>query len=194
MNKRIISLLLALVMIAACFAGCAKKTDEEAIADTNEAASENAITLAMYLLAEKEVSEEQEKKIEDAVNKITNAKFKIKIDLFYYTEEEYYKALDASFKARLEAEDNGLIQKPVEDENKEDVMVKDELGVSHILYPTIDSYQVDIFYVGGYEQFMKYMDFSYDDKNPNYTEMMYSKIDVLPPASTCLTILSRGDS
>ena len=177
MNKRIISLLLALVMIAACFAGCAKKTDEEAIADTNEAASENAITLAMYLLAEKEISEEQEKKIEDAVNKITNAKFKIKIDLFYYTEDEYYKALDESFKARLEAEDSGLIKPPAEEENKEDVMVKDELGVSHILYPTIDSYQVDIFYVGGYEQFMKYMDFSYDDKNPNYTEMMYSKID-----------------
>ena len=177
MNKRIISLLLALVMIAACFAGCAKKTDEEAIADTNEAASENAITLAMYLLAEKEVSPEQEAKIEKAVNNITNAKFKIKLDLFYYTADKYYEALEKSFKARMEAEEEGLIQKPVEDENKEDVMVKDELGVSHILYPTIDGFQVDIFYVGGYEQFIKYMDFNYDEKDPKATAMMYSKID-----------------
>ena len=177
MNKRIISLLLALVMIAACFAGCAKKTDEEAIADTNEAASENAITLAMYLLAEKEVSPEQEAKIEKAVNDITNAKFKIKLDLFYYTADKYYEALEKSFKARMEAEEEGLIQKPVEDENKEDVMVKDELGVSHILYPTIDGFQVDIFYVGGYEQFIKYMDFNYDEKDPRATAMMYSKID-----------------
>ena len=175
MNKRIISLLLALVMIAACFAGCAKKTDEEAIADTNEAASENAITLAMYLLAEKEVSAEQEKKIEEAVNKITNAKFKIKLDLFYYTEEEYYEALENSFKARLEAEANDLIKPPSDEENKEDVMIKDELGVSHILYPTIDSFQVDIFYVGGYEQFIKYMDFAYNDDGD--TALMYSKID-----------------
>lgn len=177
MNKRIISLLLALVMIAACFAGCAKKTDEEAIADTNEAASENAITLAMYLLAEKEVTPEQEAKIEKAVNDITNAKFKIKLDLFYYTADKYYEALDKSFKARIEAEEEGLIQKPVEDENKEDVMIKDELGVSHILYPTIDGFQVDIFYVGGYEQFIKYMDFNYDEKDPRATAMMYSKID-----------------
>ena len=177
MNKKIISLLLALVMIAACFAGCAKKTDEEAIADTNEAASENAITLAMYLLAEKEVSPEQEAKIEKAVNDITNAKFKIKLDLFYYTADKYYEALEESFKARMEAEEEGLIQKPVEDENQEDVMVKDELGVSHILYPTIDGFQVDIFYVGGYEQFIKYMDFNYDEKDPKATAMMYSKID-----------------
>ena len=174
MNKKILSLLLALIMVAACFAGCAKKTDEDAIADTNEAASENAITLAMYLLAEKEVTPEQEEKIEAAVNKLTNAKFKIKLDLFYYTEEEYYKALDRSFKERLEAEDNGLIKPPSDDENKEDVMIKDELGVSHILYPTIDSFQVDIFYVGGYEQFMKYMDFNYNGKD---TAMMYSRID-----------------
>ena len=175
MNKRIISLLLALVMIAACFAGCAKKTDEEAIADTNEAASENAITLAMYLLAEKEVSAEQEEKIEKAVNKITNAKFKIKLDLFYYTEEEYYEALDNSFKARMEAEENGLIKPPADEESKDDIMIKDELGVSHILYPTIDSFQVDIFYVGGYEQFIKYMDFAYNDDGD--TALMYSKID-----------------
>ena len=175
MNKRIISLLLCLIMVAACFAGCAKKSDEDAIADTNEAASENAITLAMYLLAEKEVTPEQEAKIEAAVNKLTNAKFKIKLDLFYYTEEEYYEALEESFAARMEAEDNGLIKPPAkEEENQEDVMVKDELGVSHILYPTIDSFQVDIFYVGGYEQFIKYMDFAY---NEDSTAMMYSKID-----------------
>lgn len=174
MNKRIISLLLCLVMVLACFAGCAEKSDEEAIADTNEAASENAITLAMYLLTEKEVSPEQEEKIEKAVNELTNAKFKIKLDLFYYTADEYYKALEESFKARLEAEDAGLIAPPTESEGSEDVMIKDELGVSHILYPTIDSFQVDIFYVGGYEQFMKYMNFSYSEDG---SAMMYSRID-----------------
>ena len=174
MNKRIISLLLCLIMVLACFAGCAEKSDDEAIADTNEAASENAITLAMYLLAEKEVSPEQEAKIEAAVNKLTNAKYKIKLDLFYYTADKYYEALEKSFKARLEAEEAGLIAPPSEDEGSEDVMIKDELGVSHILYPTIDSFQVDIFYVGGYEQFMKYMNFSYSEDG---SAMMYSRID-----------------
>lgn len=174
MNKRLISLLLCLVLIVACFAGCAEKSDEDAISDTNEAASESAITLAMYLLCEKEVSPEQEAAIEKAANAITNQK-KIKLDLFYYTADEYYEALEESFAARLEAEAEGLIKPPVEDEGGEDEMYKDDLGVSHILYPTIDSFQVDIFYVGGYEQFIKYMDFPFGEDGDS--EMMYSKLD-----------------
>lgn len=173
MNKKLISLFLCLVMVVACFAGCAQKSDEDAIADTNEAASESAITLSMYLLCEKEVSPEQEAKIEAAANLITNQK-KIKLDLHYYTADEYYEALEDSFTERKEAEEAGLIQAPVEDESTEDEMYKDDLGVSHILYPTIDSFQVDIFYVGGYEQFMKYMDFEYAE---GLSDIMYSRLD-----------------
>ena len=89
MKKRILCLLLCMVMMVGVLASCGAKDDSEAVEDINEKASESAITLAMYLMSETEVSAEQEKAIEDAVNKITNAD-KIKLELFYYTPDKYY--------------------------------------------------------------------------------------------------------
>ncbi len=146
-------------MLAMCFVGCSQKTDDEAAADISEEASDSAMTLAMYLLCESEVSTEQAQKIETAVNKITKPKFKTQLKLYFYTADKYYEALDASFKARAEAEDAGLILDRDEDEKVEDeTFINEEWGITEIKYPTIDSFQVDIFYIGGYEQFKKYSD------------------------------------
>lgn len=146
-------------MIVPCVAGCSSKTDDEAIDNVNEEASESAITLAMYLLSEKEVTEEQANKIETAVNKITESKFKTRLELFFYTEDKYYDALEASFAARAEAEKAGLIKQPTaSEESTEEETYEDEYGVSRIKYPTISGYQVDIFYLHGYDKFLKYMD------------------------------------
>jgi len=169
MNKRLVCLLLCLVMLAMCFVGCAKKTDEEAAADISDEASDSAMTLAMYLLCESEVSAEQAQKIETAVNKITKPKFKTQLKLYFYTADKYYEALDASFAARLEAEEAGLItdNTPAEGEKVEDeTFINEEWGITEIKYPTIDSFQVDIFYVGGYDRFQQYKE-----------EGMLSKLD-----------------
>ena len=173
MKKRILCLLLSVLMIAACLAGCSKKTDEEAIASANEQASESAITLSMYLLCEEEISDEQAAEIEKAVNKITKAKFKTQLKLSFFTAEEYYVALEESFAKRKEAEDAGLIvSKPTNDESTEEETFQNEWGLSEIKYPTISGYQVDIFYMGdcsyknedgetvkvsGYDKFVKYL-------------------------------------
>ena len=159
MKKRLICLLLSVVMMLACLVGCAQKTDEEAIDDVNEQASESALTLVMYLLAEEKVSPEQEQKIEEAVNKITKAKFKAQLDLKFFTAEddEYYKALESAFAARLEAEEAGLIVEEEEsDAPKEDETFENDYGMVEIKYPTVSGYQVDIFYLGGYEKFSTY--------------------------------------
>ena len=80
MNKRLICLILSLLMLlSGCLAGCSQKTTDEAIDDTNEEASKSTITLAMYLVSENEVSEEQATAIQDAVNKITKSKFKTRL-------------------------------------------------------------------------------------------------------------------
>ncbi len=157
MKTRLICLLLTAVMLVSCLAGCSKKTDDEVINTVNEQASESAMTLAMYLMSETPVSAEQEAKIEEAVNKITKAKFKTMLDLKFYTEAEYYQKLEESFAARAEAEKNGLITKPVEgEETKEDETFVNEYGWTDIKYPTIAGYQVDIFYLGGYDHYTKY--------------------------------------
>lgn len=158
MNKKIICFLLCMVMLLGTLVGCSNETTDEALDNIDKEASESAVTLAMYLLCEEEVSPEQEAKIEEAVNKITKSKFRTKLDLYFYTEDKYYEALEASFQARLEAEEEGLIHEPDPDEKVEDETFKDELGVSQIKYPTIDGFQVDIFYVAGYEKFLKYKD------------------------------------
>ena len=157
MKKRILCLLLCMVMMVGVLASCGAKDDSEAVEDINEKASESAITLAMYLMSETEVSAEQEKAIEDAVNKITNAD-KIKLELFYYTPDKYYEALEKAFADRKAAEEQGLITKPNKDESVEDQTYEDDWGITRIEYPTIDSYQVDIFYMGGYAKFAEYLE------------------------------------
>ena len=158
MIKRILCLIMCLTMIIAVLAGCSQKDDDEAVEDINEEASESAVTLAMYLMSENQMSQEQIDKIETAVNKITKAKFKTQLELYFYTEAEYYEKLEASFAARAEAEAAGLIKAPVEEETVEEETFENEWGVSELKYPTIDGYQVDIFYMGGYEKFSKYLE------------------------------------
>ena len=162
MKKRVLCLLLSVVMLVACLTGCSKKNATSAIEDVNEEASESTLTLAMYLLCEKDISEEQQEKISEAVNKITKSKFKTQLVLKFYTADEYYTELEKAFAARAEAKAAGLINTtPVTtEESTEEETVMNEYGFTELAYPEIADYQVDIFYVGGYEKFDKYMDMS----------------------------------
>ena len=140
MNKRLICLLLSFVMMIACFAGCGKKEDGEAIKDIEEEASEAAMTLSMYLLCEEEMSADQKTAIETAVNKITKSKFKTMLKLYYYTADDYYAALEESFRKRQEAVDAGLIGAGSSAGNEEESATEeetytDEYGVTQIKYP-----------------------------------------------------------
>ncbi len=151
-------------MVVACLASCGEKSEEEAVENIQEDASESATTLSMYLLAENlpadaDARAAQIASVEEAVNKITKAKFKTQIDLrVFATEEEYYAALDTAYAKRAEAAANGTLSVPAEgDETKEDETFADELGVIQILYPEIKDYQVDIMYLGGYDKFSEYM-------------------------------------
>ena len=96
MNKRLISLLLVAMMLLVCFAGCAEKTGEEVKEKIGEEASADAVTLALYLMAEKPVSARQEKLMEEKVNELTEAKYKIHLELEYATPTEYYAKLEAN--------------------------------------------------------------------------------------------------
>lgn len=159
MKNKLICLILALMMIATCFVGCAAKDEDEAIDDINKAASQEAATLVMYLMSEEEVSAKQEKAIEAAVNELTKSKFKTQLDLRFYTPDEYYQALEKAFADRKAAEAAGKITATnKKDENTQDEMYEDEWGVSQIKYPGVSDYQVDIFYLGGYNKYSEYME------------------------------------
>ncbi|MBE6530657.1 MAG: LacI family DNA-binding transcriptional regulator [Ruminococcaceae bacterium] len=174
MSKRLLCLLLGLLMVlSVAFTGCSAQTDEEEMDDIAEEASESAMTLTMYLMSEEEVSKDQADKIEEAVNKITKSKFKTRIVLRYFTEEQYYDALDKAFKetkdAKKAAEDAAKALKEAikrgevtsqtttdPSQTTEEETEVNEYGVSTLKYPGVTDYQVDIFYVGGYENFKRY--------------------------------------
>ena len=160
MSKRILSLLLCLVMFGACLVGCNK--DKDAVQNAAQQASEKTETIVMHLMSEEEVSEEQAAEIQNAVNKITKSKFKTQLILRFYTEDDYYAALEQAYDDRAEAAANNknnsnAAKDETGSETAEETFV-DEYGVVQLKYPTVADYQVDIFYVGGYEKLMEYID------------------------------------
>ena len=148
MKKRLTCLALVLVMLAGLIlTGCGKKTDDQVKDKITAEASAEATTLSFYLMSEVKVSKETEKRIEDALNVITEENFKTRLDLRFYTEDEYYTALDAAIKARNEARANGTYSATVKKKADNSALIQ---------FPTLSDYQVDIFYVGGKARFQSY--------------------------------------
>jgi len=152
MKKRLLCFALSTIMILFCFAGCGKKSEAKVMADIGKEASEGTEHLAMYLMSEEPVSEKQEKLIEDAVNAITEAKFKIRLDLRYETPDKYYAKLEADLAEMKEFYDSGAVNKTTH----EPVYVDDE-GRPKVDYPDVEPFDVDIFYFGGYDRYLDYM-------------------------------------
>ena len=90
MRKRILCLVMGLVMLlgvcTVALTSCSKDAAENQENIQNQA-SARAITLSMYIMSEKPVDENTEKEIEDAVNRITEKKYKTRLDLRFFTEE-----------------------------------------------------------------------------------------------------------
>ncbi|MBE6600398.1 MAG: hypothetical protein E7640_04285 [Ruminococcaceae bacterium] len=138
MKKRLICLFLCILMIVpvCLMAGCADKTSEDAKDDMVDKASEATVTVTMYLMSEQHVYTAEElakikeeagassktyeaakavhdayEAVELAMNKITKAKFKTQVNVYWYTEDEYYDVIekkltgyDAELKMKEEAQ------------------------------------------------------------------------------------------
>jgi hypothetical protein len=156
MKKRVFCLLLSALMIAFCFVGCAEKDREDVMEKIGEEASKGAVTLSMYLVSESPVSAEQEKLMEEAVNAITEKEFKVRMDLRYFTPAEYYARLDADLAEMTRFYANeGVGQK------EETPVYVDENGLPQTWYPSIEDFEVDIFYFGGYDKYLEYSEAGY---------------------------------
>lgn len=149
MKKKLICLGLSLIMLlSVCLTGCGEKTSREINKNISEKASASAETLAMYLMSEEPVSEATATRIQNAVNEITEAKFKTRLKLYFYTEEEYYEKLETAFADRAEAKANNTLM--------ERAPVDEDDNFALIRYPEIADYQVDLFYLGGMERYYQY--------------------------------------
>ncbi len=150
MNKRLISLFLCLVMLLAlCLTGCGEKSDDDIQNEINQEASKDNVTLSMWVVSKDKVSKDIAKDVVDALNQMTEAKYKARLSVQFLTEDEYYSKLSSAITAYNPSAGNAA-SKPNEsetgDENN-DVAV-DSDGLYHEIYPTLKPNQVDIIYIG----------------------------------------------
>ena len=107
MNKRIISLILAFLMLSTfLFTGCdalmGGGEDTEVGSGMIDEASNSAMTLSMYIVCAEEVSEETARLVENAFNNITKANFKTQVKLHFATYDEYYEKIENVVKSNEE--------------------------------------------------------------------------------------------
>ena len=160
MNKKLICLLLSVLMLlSVVLTACGEKDDDDALEEIAEEASAAAVTLSMYLMSEAPVSAEQELAIENAVNDITKAKFKAKMDLTFLTANDYYRILEENLKKQ--SENAALYFTDDEVKGGEPETEKDDLGIETLKYPALKPNQVDIFYFSGYDKYVSYYNEEY---------------------------------
>ncbi len=165
MKKRLMCLFLCLVMIVGVLASCAKKTDEEAEEDIKDQASEQAITLTLWVVSEEEVTAKTAAAVNAAINTLTKAKFKTQVLVQYYTEDEYRAKLEETIRAYEEDLANRVVttESETEDETTGQVEVTDETetnewGMSVIKYPEALKNQVDIIYIAGEDMYLDFIE------------------------------------
>ncbi|MBO5257908.1 MAG: hypothetical protein J6C42_10465 [Clostridia bacterium] len=187
MNKKLTTLLLAMMLALGSFTGCssqATEEDVEATADTEEAAR-ISMTLSLWLPTSKNTTEEAIELAEAQINRLTQAKFDTAIELKAIPEADYQKTIDAELEriaAALIAEEEEAERKrkelkelkaqgievetePETEEGEtepvEEETIVNELGISVIKYPEVGANQLDIFLVQGYDNYLRYIENEY---------------------------------
>jgi len=180
MNKKLISLFLAMIMVLGIFTGCsssATEEDVEATADTEESARVS-MTLSLWAPTEKGTTEEAIEAVEAAMNRLTQAKYDTAIELHLLPRDTYWETVSAKLeeirvaieeeelaaeekrKALRAAKARGESGESVEEETEETVetvpaeeTVVNDLGITIIQYPEVGEKQLDIFLVTSYQDY-----------------------------------------
>ncbi|MBE6595241.1 MAG: hypothetical protein E7644_05530 [Ruminococcaceae bacterium] len=94
--------------------------------------------------------------VSEAFNQVTKAKFKTKVNLKFFTEDEYYTAVEGALTKHEEEleKNNGIL--PTDDIQAGET-VKNEYGIPELRYPNVHDFQVDIMYLGQYDRYVTYV-------------------------------------
>lgn len=177
MMKKIVSILLAAVMLLSVFAlvGCSSQPDDQ---QEDDKSSEGAKTVVMWLVTNESTKSEAIREVQNAINEITEQNFKTRVILQCYTEDEYYKKLEEAILYR-----EGQLTD--EDVNADEVeTIKNEFGFNEIKYPDPKPYQVDILYLSGMDRYYEYADLGYlealddllDDQGKKWTKYISESV------------------
>lgn len=182
MYKKLVSLVLAAVMVLGMLAGCSQSGEDIDVesADT-EATSRVALTLTMWLPCEK-TTPEAEEAVSAAVNRLTQAKYDTALEMKFIPRDQYKQAVEdrmGEITAMIEEEElaaeeyrkwvkeqkaQGIeIEVPEEEETEETLPLEDEtivneLGITITKYPEVGPKQFDIFLITDYQQYYDYIE------------------------------------
>ena len=90
--------------------------------------------------------------IVEAVNKLSKSKYKTKLNLKFFTEAEYYTAVENAFAEHKYNISQGIVT----GKNETEETILNEYGIPELKYPTVADYEVDILYMGNYEKYATY--------------------------------------
>ncbi|MBO4972794.1 MAG: hypothetical protein J6D45_08260 [Clostridia bacterium] len=157
--KKLLAFILCVVMLSSVvLTSCKKEENPQTAAEYR-----TPFSLVITLVSEAPVSAETEKLIEDAFNAITEAKYKTRVDLRYYSEEEYYTALTTMIDKIINT-DEPVTEAPSGDETtavEEETIINEEYGYSEFKYPEIKENQVDIMYLSGAAMYSHFIESGY---------------------------------
>jgi len=120
MKKRILSMLLAIIMVVPMLVSCSQsETKEDASAKLE--GSRSTIWLTLYAITDEKTTDAAIEEVQEAVNNLTYLRYKTFLKLKYYTKSEYQAALDeAQEKFEKLAEEAALISESIKASQKEE--------------------------------------------------------------------------
>lgn len=184
MKRKLMCLLLALAMAFSCFAvvGCSSDEDETVEGGTTDDTALTTTTLTLWIPTNKNTTEEAILAVQEAINKITKAKYETAIELHAIPYGEYDEAIDARLteieeKIAFEAEEaerkrqeakelaaqgitTAVDETTAEEETEpvEEETYINDIGMTVVKYPEVEDTQMDIFLIRGYENYVSYIE------------------------------------
>ncbi len=137
MKKRLISLCLCLAtLLMLLLTSCAEEEDVDSEIDKAEA--QGTATLTMWVVSDEKVSEKSAALVSEAINDLTQTNYKVKMEILYFTEDEYYQKLSDAINAYTDTfvPSQTVVSSEEEEESYFDI------------YPALQENQVDILYIG----------------------------------------------
>ena len=157
MKKRVLCLTLCIVMVLAiALTGCKKKGETPVDPIT-------ATTLSMWVVTKNEngVDAETAALVSDAINNITNSRFKVRLVINWLTEDDYRAKMDQTIRDYIDVRANtplgAATDATAETEVVEAETMVNEWGFTVIKYPDLLANQVDIVYIEGEDMYLDYI-------------------------------------
>ncbi|MBO4309280.1 MAG: hypothetical protein J5885_05580 [Clostridia bacterium] len=170
MKKRILCFVICAVMLlAVTLTGCKKKEEDPGY-------EQIATTLSMWVVTENEhgVDDETAKIVSDAINSVTNSRFKVRLVINWLTKDEYRAKLDRTIRDYIDVRaTKGYGSSPTTVDTAETSIVEEqtevnEWGFTVVKYPALEENQVDIIYIEGEDMYLDYINrgwlFKMDDE------------------------------